>query len=168
MKLILVFHPCTMMTGRATYRKNEFALYCRVERIPIVQTLQAKIDRSMGIRESTWLAIADTVSITFSGSEAELVSIDAYSNLDNWVESTDLAVPDVASVGAVRLAEPPSQSDRIDLGMVPTFRYSSRQQRLRIEFGMVPSHYCRISTCLVVGVKDDGLATLDISDLEVV
>jgi len=167
MRLILVFHPGTIRPGHATYRRSEFALDCGVERIPVAQTAQAKIDRSVGIREPTWLAIADTLSITFSGSDAELVSFDAYSNLANWVASSDLTLPEVAGVGTVRLAEPPPRSDRIDLGMVPTFRYSQRQQRLRIEFGAVPSHYYQVSTCLIVGADDDGLATLEVSDLKV-
>jgi hypothetical protein len=138
-----------------------------VERIPIAQTAQAKIDRSQRIKEPTWLAIADTLSITFSGADAEWASFDAYSNLKKWVESSDLALPELARVGTLRLAEPPPDSDRIDLGIVPTFRYSPRQQRLRIELGAMPRHYYRVSTCLVVGTDDDGLATLEISDLEV-
>jgi len=167
MKLILEFHPGTIRPGHATYRRSEFALDCAVERIPIAQTAQAKIDRSVGIREPTWLAIADTLSITFSGSDAELVSFDAYSNVGNWVQSSDLTLPEVAGVGAVRLAELSRRSDRMDLAIVPTFRYSPRQQRLRIEFGAVPSRYFQISTCLVVGADDGGLATLEVSQLEV-
>lgn len=166
MRLVLEFHPGPIKTGHATYRRGEFALDYGVERNPVVQTAQAKIDRSLGIREPTWLAIAGTLSITFSGSDAELVSFDAYSNLDKWVQSSDLTLPEAASAGTVRLAEPPPRSDRIDLGIVPTFRYSPSQQRLRIELGAVPSHYYRVSTCLVVGTGDDGLATLEVSGLE--
>jgi len=167
MRLTVVFHPAAIRSGHVTYRRSDFALDCQVERRPVPYTVQAEIDSSVGIREPTWLAIADTLSITFSGSDAELVSFDAYSNLDNWIDSTDLAVQDVAGVGTVRLGELHLGSDRIDLGIVPTFRYSPRQRRLRIEFGAVPCRYYRVSPCLVVGTDDDGLATLEVSELEV-
>ena len=49
--------------------------------------------------------------MTFWGSDAEWVSVDAYGNLDNWVESSDLILPEVASVRTVRLAEPLPPSD---------------------------------------------------------
>jgi hypothetical protein len=167
MRLMLIFHPGIVRHGYAKYRRNEFALDCGVERTPVAQTTQTKIDTSVGIREPTWLAIADTLSIAFSGSAAELVSFDAYSNLDNWVESSDLHLPEVSSVGTIRLAQPPLRSDRIDLAIAPTFRYSPPQRRLQVEFGAVPSRYYQVSTCLIVGVDDDGLATLEVNELEV-
>jgi hypothetical protein len=133
-----------------------------------VRTVQSDIESTLGIRQPTWFAIADTLSLTFSGTDAELICIDAYSNIERWVQSSDLPLPGITGAGSVYLARSTHGSDRIDLGIVPKFRYSPGQHRLRIDLGPMPSRYYQVSTCLFVGLDDEGLAALDLGELQIV
>lgn len=131
--------------------------------------LRASVDAALGIRSPKWLAIADTLVMVFSGRDASLGAFDAYTNIDLWARTTELTMPEVVGVGTVRLSEPPPDTDRIDMAVVPIFQYSERQARLRIGFG--PRRYgirhYAVSDCLIVGIDDEGLATLDLSNLRV-
>lgn len=168
MTLNLEFRPGPVRIGKTIYDKSEFALEYALEQAPPAQSLQASIEAAVGIKQSTWLAIADTLSIVFSGPDAEFVSFDAYGNSEQWIPTVELILPAVTGLGAAYLAEPPRDSDRIDLGVVPKFFYSPRQHRLRIELGRTPTLHYQVSTCLFVGIDAEGLASLDVTDLRFV
>ena len=172
MNLIVEFHPEVRLAARAVYRRSELALEYAREPTPAAPErsgIQANVDAALGITSPKWLAIADTLVMVFSGSDASLTAFDAYTNIDMWTRTTELATPEVVGGGTVRLSEPPSDTDRIDMGVVPSFQYSERQARLRIDFGRQRHgirHYA-VSDYLIVGIDDNGLATLELSNLRV-
>jgi hypothetical protein len=165
MNLILEYCAGALRRGTAVYNRSEFALRYAVDQPAIVESLQVRIDASAGIKPRIWFALADTLTMLFSGAAAELSALDAYSNIDLWIRQDELLVPEIDGVGTTRLGEMPVESDRIDLGVVPVFRYSENQSRLRIEFGGVASRHYQTSTCLIVGLEAGGLVSLDITDL---
>lgn len=168
MKLDLEFRPAILRVGRATYRAAEYALEYATQ-LPDHgrRGVQAEIAKAVGIREPTWLAIADTLVISFSGQDAELISFDAYTNIDHWTEVNEVALPDVVGAAAACLRQPPEGTDRIDLGMVPGYQYSPVQRRLQIALcGRATEHY-QLTTCLFAGVDANGLTSFVIDGLEV-
>lgn len=172
MSLIVDFHPDVRLAAQAAYRRGELALEYALEpaaTAPESSGIQASVDAALGISLPKWLAIADTLVMVFSGRDAVLTAFDAYTNIDQWTRTTDLAMPEVVGVGTVRISEPPSDTDRIDMGVVPNFQYSEPQARLRIGLGRQPHgiRYYAVSDCLIVGVDDEGLATLEVSNLRV-
>jgi hypothetical protein len=166
MKLLLDFHEGIVRAGHATYRRSEFGLLCVIEREQPPPTLQTAIETSLGMREPAWYATAGRLTLTFRGPRAELVSLDAYTNAVHWITADDLTPLEIAGTGTVCLAEPLRDADRISLDVDPRFRYAPSQRRLRIEIGGMPNRYYQIGSCLVVGVDDEGLATLDVTDLQ--
>jgi len=168
MKLDLEFRPAILRVGRATYRVAEFALeYATQLADQGRRGVQAEIAKAVGIREPKWLAIADTLVVSFSGQDAELISFDAYTNIAHWTEVNEVALPDVVGAAAACLRDPPDGTDRIDLGIVPGFRYSRVQRRLQIALrGTATEHY-QLTTCLFAGVDSNGLTSLVIDGLEV-
>jgi len=128
--------------------------------------IQASVDARLGIKPAKWLGIADTLVMVFSGLDADFVALDAYTNAELWAHTNELALPEVNGVGRLRLAGPPLDTDRIDIGVVPQFQYSEQQVRLRISLGRRGTRHYQVSSCLVVGVDDRGIATLDLSSVE--
>lgn len=165
--ILLEFHPGAIGAARAAYRKSDLGLQYEKEGTPQDYSTRARVDSTFGIEPVQWLGIADTLVMVFSGSDAELVSFDAYTNSGLWEHTTELAMPEVIGTGVVRLVGPPSDTDRIDMGVVPQFWYCERQSRLRIGFGRQVAQYYRVSECLIVGVDEGTLASLELSNLRV-
>lgn len=169
MKLDLKFHQGEVASAQVTYRGNELALRYVVTQQPgqPVAGIQASIDARSGVRPERWLGIADTLVLVFTGPDARFVGLDAYTNIHRWARTTRLEMPEVNGRGWICLAPPPRETDRMDLGIVPAFEYSEEQARLGIRFGRPAAQHYQVSTCLIVGVDDAGIATLDLSNLRV-
>src|SRR3954463_8668505 len=168
MTLAVEFHSGPVASARAVYRKNEFALEYSVEPSLLRagdDDLRSKVDKSLGIAVTKWFAVADTLVMVFSGPEGDLVAFDAYTNCDLWTPATELPRPNIIGVGRVCLASPPRDTDRIDLGVRPRFDFSPSQGTLLISYGRAGSKHYQVSSCLVVGMDDDGLASLQISNI---
>lgn len=168
MSLCLQLESGLARIARATYRGSELALRYAITPSPAIgagHDVQASIDAGLGIRAPKWLAIADTLVLEFVGSDADFIALDAYTNSDLWKRSPALSIPEVVGTGRLRLATPPQGTDRIDLGVVPSYEYSESEMHLRITLGRPGIRHYRVSTCLVVGVDEEGIATLHLSDL---
>ncbi|HYV49489.1 MAG TPA: hypothetical protein VFA20_31740 [Myxococcaceae bacterium] len=148
--------------ARAAYRPSDFALRYALEegRAP-----QGQLDAQLGVRPPKWLCIADTLVLVFDGLNADLVAFDAYTNRALWRPTRSLGVPEALGTGSLRLAAPPRDTDRVDLGVIPQYQYAESEAHLRISLGRPGAQHYRISTCLVVGIDAQGIATLDVSDL---
>ena len=170
MTVSLEFFPGVMRAARAMYRRKEFALDYSVEQAPPAARnldVKARVEATLGIRAPKWLGVADTLVTVFSGADADFVAFDSYTNIDLWTRTTELPWPNVIGVGKVCLAKPPRDTDQIDLGVVPRFHYSESQASLLITLGRVGTKHYQVSTCLVIGIDDEGLASLQVSNLTV-
>lgn len=164
MNVGLRFRPGPLQPGIATYRASDMALGCVCEQVPVRRTVQSAIDTVLRIPDPKWILIADTLSLVFSGPDAHLVSVDAYTNMARWEVCATLPLPVAAGIGAACLAAPPD-SDRVDLGVVPRFRYASSEHRLLIDLGRVSTDYYQVCACLILGADDRGIASLIVTDL---
>ena len=168
MALSLEFVPDLTSNARAVYRRSEFALEYAADEGPSAQKdlhLQSTIETALGMRIPKWFGIADTATLVFSGSDADLVAFDAYTNIDRWTHTAEVPLPEISGVGRMRLASPPRDTDRIDLGVVPRFNFSPSQGRLLITLGQVGIRHYQLSTCLIIGIADDGVANFRVSNL---
>lgn len=168
MTLPLEFRPSAMTPAQALYRKSEFALAYTLEQPPQEarsHPVQSRVDADLGISVPKWLVIADTLVMVFSGPGAEFVTFDAYTNIDHWRTRADIPDQDLIGVGSVGLGAPPRDTDRIDLAVVPQFYFSPSQSRLLITLGREGLKHYKVSTCLVLGLDDEGLASLQVNDL---
>lgn len=167
--MILEFRPDAVMPARAGYSRRDLALEYAVEQRPAKpeRGIQAEIENALRIRPTEWLGISDTLVMVFSPPDADLVAIDAYTDMDLWSRVSELPLPHVIGAGRVCLANPPRDTDRIDLGVVPRFQYCESQARLRITLGPRPDRHYRVSTCLIIGTDDGSITSLDFSNLRV-
>jgi hypothetical protein len=156
--------------ARTTYGRSEFALeYQQQPSAGEPPTLASAIDDNLGIRDrKKFLAIADTLVITFAGENMELVGVDAYTNCDRWLRSSTLALPTSSSAGRVCLSGS-FPDDRVDLEVIPEYTYSDEQQLLQISLSKFQEsvRFYRVSERLVVGVSGDKLVTLLMQDLSI-
>lgn len=169
MNITLEYRPDVVAAARASYAKAELVLEYALEQRPVKhgRDTQEKVESALRIRPNTWLGIADTLVMVFSAPDADLVAMDAYTNMNRWSRVVELPLPNVVGEGRVCLANPPRDTDRIDFGVVPRFQYCEAQARLRITLrGRADQHY-RVSTCLIVGTDGAGIASLDFSNLRV-
>lgn len=155
----------------ATYVSAEFALNYRHRPELATRTprLVDAVEEALGVRRpGDSLVIAKTLTLVFSAETRELVAFDAYTNLERWERTDDVAVPSVSGAGALHLLE--SLPDgRIDLPVDPRYRYSDSRSLLRIDLSLSleePIFY-RLSDRLVVGVQRRVLSSLLVLDLEV-
>lgn len=169
MSILLTFHPGIVEAAEAAYFTSEFSLDYKPERKSALALggIQGRIDRALHVTPKRWLVIADTLVMTFSSPAAQLASINAYTNREHWSRAMELPLPVATDAGCLCLADPPPDADRIDLGAVPRFEYCEQAGRLRVTLGRCASRYYRVSTCLIVGVEDSAIASLDFSDLRV-
>ncbi len=167
MSLTVAFRPGPLSHATAAYRQGDLALECTLLRPDHPDTLSAAIDRRLAVKRPTTVVVADTLSLTFSGHEATLVSIDAYTNSARWIQRDDLEAVDVIDVGDIRLLTHEAGSDRVDLGVVPTFLFAPAERRLRIELGGPAQSYYQVAECVFVGVDaGDMLMALELRPLQ--
>lgn len=171
-QIIIQFVPGVVRPAQAVYRRSDLALeYALQPGGPLPSPdIQASVDAAVGILPPKWLAIADALVMVFSGRDADFISLDAYTNIDLWTRKNRLVLPEVIGVGRVCLSDPPSDTDRIDTGIVPHFQYSEEQARLRIGFGFkrFGNRHYQVSECLIVGIDNHGLANLDVANLRII
>jgi hypothetical protein len=157
--------------AEARYRTDEFSLTYRHPG-PVRNedgNLADRIGEMLGVRkDEQFFAVAGTLAIGFAGVDRQLVAFDAYTNCDRWRRVKRAAIPEVAGVGRVVLAES-LPGGRVDLSVEPEYRYSEGMSILEISLARVSgtlSHY-RVSNRLIVGTQGGSLATLLLHDLQV-
>lgn len=155
-------------TLHAVYRRSEFSLEYR-QRKPDVSSppsLANQIDLTLGVRqEANVLAIADTLVLTFEGRTKALVSIEAYTNCENWALAHWVA-PKVTGFGTLLLGTSIAD-DRIDLGVLPAYTFFEAEKVLQISLcdDLNVDNSYRVSDRLVVGVNSRRLVVLLIEGL---
>ena len=165
MNTVLRFLPCElMMAGRCIYRTEDMVLEYessapRSEDVG-PPALADVINQKFGLeRSKELLLIADTLTLTFSGSDHHLSGFDAYTNKQLWNVSSLPKVPEIRRQGLL-IAEPASfEDDRYSLCSIPKYEIASNQQWVRVAFSEEISdfHY-EVASNLVVGLKN-GMVT---------
>src|SRR4051812_11482175 len=115
MSLRLEFSPGIARMARAVYHKSNFTLEYAVQEAPLRARdppILPRINAMVGVREPKWFGIADTLTMVFSGVDAEFVALDAYTNRDLWTTTTEMPRPNVMGIGKLSLATPPQDTDR--------------------------------------------------------
>lgn len=172
MTLIVRFETEAIATAtQAAYRRDDFSLVYSHKRSEtyVVQTFADVIDERLRMRrDRPFLAIADTLVLTFIGPARELAAFDAYINWNLWNRSDYLQLPNVSRIGRVCLADT-FEDDRVSLGVVPQYTYSEERRLLQIELESPHQElsYCRVSDRLIVGVIANQLAVLFLEDLSI-
>ena len=169
MILRVAFQPAAPAHGRALYIPAEFALdytHSDGDESPDITPL----DASLNIRAPRWLIMAGTLTLTFSGRDSVLRSLDAYTNWQQWEHVATMIAPGAATAGRLSLADSPSDDDRVNLGEAPHYTYAEDTRLLRITLSSrsesVPTYYV-ISDRLLVGIDQDRLSCLYLTDLEI-
>jgi hypothetical protein len=149
-----------IVRGRCVYRTDDMMLEYETSihqpanlTLPVLSDV---LDRKFNLdTPSDLLLIADTLTLTFSGSDYHLASLDAYTNKQLWDVSPFEKVPEIRGQGSL-LAEPTSfGGDRCSLGFRPKYEIASNQQWVRVVLsGGNPEHYYEIASNLIVGLRN--------------
>jgi len=156
------FERSRVVSGRATYQADEFALEYEHPSSLTHASSNEFIDGAASRQESDkFFLIADTLTIAFDSSTGELLSFDSYTNWKKWEQAPELKLPEVVATGIIRLLDFPT-ADRFDLRVIPSYRYSSNSKLLEISLsdGLQEVDYVRVSDLLVVGIALGRLVKL--------
>jgi hypothetical protein len=152
--VIIGFEKSPVVSGRATYQADEFALEYEHPSSWTHASSHEFIDGDASREESgRFFLIADTLTIAFDSATGELLSFDSYTNWKKWEQAPELKLPKVVVTGIIRLLDFPT-ADRFDLRVIPRYRYSSNNKLLEISLsdGSQEVDYVRVSDLLVVGI----------------
>mgnify|MGYP001771094166 CR=1 FL=1 len=172
MKPVLKFRPGKLPAKeKCIYRADELMLVYEVSE-PLSDSsgapvLAKMIDQQFGLNKPTeLLLIADTLTLTFSGADKHLSSIDAYTNKQRWSTSSLRNVPESNDQGAL-LAEPDSfEGDRCSLGLTPMYEVASNREWVRVILNNeISDSYYEVASGLIVGLKSQAITEIFLLDV---
>ncbi|HSL56062.1 MAG TPA: hypothetical protein VK868_16780 [Pyrinomonadaceae bacterium] len=101
------------------------------------------------------LLIADTLTLTFGGSDHHLSGLDAYSNKNTWKVSKIRELPSIEGRGLLVVDPANFEHDRLALDLTPSYEQSRHQEWVRIVFreDETASHF-EVAKNLMAGLKD--------------
>lgn len=106
----------------------------------------------------------DTLTITFAGLNYQLQSIDAYTNESAW-KRAELHIPTVHSSASLFLTGE-FTDDRASLETTATYEFDARKSLLRILFCESKNEeYIKVSTNVVIGISNEMISSVFVSDL---
>lgn len=107
------------------------------------------------------LLIADTLTLTFDGSDHHLAGLDAYTNKQLWRISPKKNLPSIEGRGLLLMEPFRFDADRVSLDVTPHYEIAENQNWIRVILDEVETafHY-QVATNLLVGVKDEALTDI--------
>jgi hypothetical protein len=154
------------LQGKPLYRRSDSGLLYDADALTSATTtlaLAAELDCQFGLEPPYVFVIADTLTLTFSGRDGRLVSLDAYTNEEQWTRQS-VARPS-GPKGALLLAE--SIEDRFSLAIAPEYRFDDRASMLFIGLGGRASQYFEVGDDLFIGLVDGELAEVVLINLRI-
>jgi hypothetical protein len=130
----------------------------------LVDVVEAKANV---ISPRDFLMIADTLCLSFRADKPhELYRLEAYTNLERWAPRH--VVPPTGTAAQAVLQPMEFGSDRIDLGVSPTYEFDPRSEILRIQLERDPSgEDYQVSDCLFLRVEAGRLTSLLLKSLRI-
>lgn len=164
MKPVLQFLPSKdMANASCVYNAADMSIQCEIL-VPSAeqprQTLAESLDKQFYLeRRSDLLLIADTLTLTFSGSDHQLSGLDAYSNKNTWKVSKTRELPSIEGRGFLVVDPASFKHGRLALDLTPLYEQSRHQEWVRIVFreDETASHF-EVAKNLMAGLKD-GMVT---------
>ena len=160
MKPFLQFLPSKdVANASCVYNAADMTLQCEFlvpSAEPPSPTLAESINKQFYLeRPSDLLLIADTLTLTFSGSDHHLSSFDAYSNKNTWKVSKIDELPGIEGKGLVVVDAASFEHDRVALDLTPSYEQSRDHGWVRIVLreDETASHF-EVAKNLVAGLKD--------------
>lgn len=165
MKPILKFCQGILLAkGRCAYQADEFSLVYETSEPPDDNSnpriLADVLNKQFGmVKPTVLLLIADTLTLTFSGNDRHLSSLDAYTNSRLWTVSSLAQIPKISGQGRL-LAEIDSvESDCYSLGLIPKYEVASNKEWVRVLLSdEIPDAHYEVASDLVIGLKN-GMIT---------
>jgi hypothetical protein len=154
------------LRGTPLYRRSDFALSYDADALPSDTTtldLAAALDRQFGLAPPDVFVIAETLTLTFSGRDGRLVSLDAYANEERWNRQSETRPS--GPRGALLLTE--SIEDRFSLAITPEYRFDDRASMLFIGLGGRASQHFEVGDDLFIGLVDGELAEVVLMNLRI-
>ena len=166
MKPVLQFLPTNNVANAScVYDATNMTLQCDFlvpSAEPQPQTLAESINKQFYLeRHSDLLLIADTLTLTFSGSEHHLSGLDAYSNKSTWRVSKVPVLPNIEGRGLLVVDPALFEHDRFAIDLTPSYEQSRHQEWVRIVFreDETASHF-EVAKNLMTGLKDGMLTDI--------
>jgi hypothetical protein len=157
---------CSRVHGKAVYRRSEFGLLYDASTVTPEfgrKNLSLTIDRQFGIGSGNLFVTADTLTMMFSATDGQFVSLDAYTNYERWTRASK-TTPSNIDAGALVLAQ--SDNDRISLDVVPAYSFNEHESTLFVGLGAKASRYFNVGQDIVVGLATGTLVEIVLTNLQ--
>lgn len=163
-------HGASVIDGYCVYHRASFSLEFKGSLKPALRekkVLPEMLDEKFGcIKSDKYFVIADTLTLVFAGASKNLVSLDAYTNCNMWLESQNEELPSVIASGSLSICNEPEFSDRIDLKCSPIFQYSELGRWIKISLHKGNSQvYYSVGRNLLAGFECENLCDLILTNV---
>lgn len=170
MQPLLKFLPGKMrVKGKCIYRASDMTLEYEVDFAQSVSSdlLANVINQKMRLdAPAEFLLIADTLTLTFSGSDYYLSGFDAYTNKQLWRVSSLHRVPKISGQGSLVIEPPSFAVDRYSFSLMPKYEIAESQQWVRAIFSELDSNaYYEVANNLLVGMKSEMITDIYLLDV---
>lgn len=170
MQSFLKFLPGNLrVKGRCIYRAGDMTLEYEADVVqPVSSDLLANvINQKLRLDTPTeFLLIADTLTLTFSGSDHYLSGFDAYTNKQRWRVSSIHEIPEISGQGSLVIEPSSFESDRYSLSLIPRYEIAESHQWVRVVFSELDSNaYYEVAGNLLVGMKSEMITDIYLLDV---
>jgi hypothetical protein len=134
-------------TGTCVYNKEDFAL-------------EYKIHGGWGDTYRELLLFYDTFTFAFDATSRKFISLDDYTNIDQWQKKDSIHLPEIDCTGTLIIENGFEDDDRYSYRIRPLYKYSKNIINIILIDKDIPfSKFYAISDDLIVGIFDNNITS---------